>query len=125
MSPEFLPGISCLTRFVVIFAGQFLDGAKNKPSLIYSVSDQPGSLFWTLQVFAERKINMVKQASRPIDGKQWEYLFYADIEAGVHDPQQCSLLDDLGNKTEFLKILGSYPKGRDDSDPSLACSQES
>ncbi len=113
------------TRFVVISAGQFLEGPKNKSSLIYSVSDQPGSLYETLKIFAERKINMVKLESRPIDGKPWEYLFYADVEVDVHDPQHRSLLDDLEKKTEFLKILGSYPKGCDDSDPAVGCSQES
>ncbi len=36
-------------------AGDFLEGPKNKSSLIYSVSDQPGSLYETLKIFAERQ----------------------------------------------------------------------
>jgi 3-deoxy-7-phosphoheptulonate synthase len=99
------------TRFVVISSGEFLDGPKNKSSLIYSVSDQPGSLYETLKIFAERRINLVKLESRPIHGRPWEYLFYADIEADIHDSEYQSLLEDLQKKTEFLKILGSYAKG--------------
>jgi len=96
---------------VVISSGEFLDGPKNKSSLIYSVSDQPGSLYETLKIFAERRINLVKLESRPIHGRPWEYLFYADIEADIHDAEYHSLLEDLQKKTEFLKILGSYAKG--------------
>jgi len=104
------------TRFVVISAGAFLDGPKNKSSLIYSVSDQPGSLYETLKVFAERKINLVKLESRPIHSKPWEYLFYADIEVDIADSQYRLLLEELQKKTEFLKILGSYPKGFDSTE---------
>jgi 3-deoxy-7-phosphoheptulonate synthase len=104
------------TRFVVISAGEFLDVAKNKSSLIFSVSDQPGSLYEALKIFAERQINLVKLESRPIHNKPWEYLFYTDIEVDIHDSQYSSLLKELEKSTEYLKILGSYAKGLDDTD---------
>ena len=104
------------TRFVVLCAGNFLDGPKNKSSLIYSVGDQPGSLYETFKIFAERGINLVKLESRPIHDKPWEYLFYADLEADIRDPQYRSLLEGLEKTTEFLKILGSYAKGMEDTD---------
>ncbi len=108
------------TRFVVLSAGEFLDGTKNKSSLIYSVSDQPGSLYETLKLFAEKRVNLVKLESRPIHGKPWEYLFYADIELDISDPQYRPLFEELQDKTEFLKILGSYAKGFDDVDKTEA-----
>ncbi len=74
------------------------------------------SLYETLKIFAERQINLVKLESRPIHDKPWEYLFYADLEADIRDPQYRSLLEELEKKTEFLKILGSYAKGFDDAD---------
>ena len=104
------------TRFVVISAGDFLDGPKNKSSLIFSVSDEPGSLYEVLKIFAERQINLVKLESRPIHNKPWEYLFYTDIEADIHDLQYRSLLEELEKRTEFLKILGCYAKGLDETD---------
>ncbi|MCK8603513.1 3-deoxy-7-phosphoheptulonate synthase [Desulfoferrobacter suflitae] len=99
------------TRFVVVSRDQFLEGPKDKSSLIYSVSDTPGSLYETLKVFAERRINLVKLESRPIHSKPWEYLFYADIEADIEDLKYRDLLTELKKKTEFLKVLGSYSKG--------------
>jgi 3-deoxy-7-phosphoheptulonate synthase len=104
------------TRFVVISADEFLDGPKNKSSLIYSVSDRPGSLYETLKILAERQINLVKLESRPIHGKPWEYLFYADIEHDISDPAFRPALEELRKRTEFFKILGSYTKGFDNGD---------
>jgi len=99
------------TRFVVISREEFLDGPRNKSSLIFSVSDRPGSLYQTLKIFADRNVNLVKLESRPIHSKPWEYLFYADVEIDIHDAQYQDLLEELREKTEFLKVLGSYCKG--------------
>jgi 3-deoxy-7-phosphoheptulonate synthase len=99
------------TRFVVISKNCTLPGPKNKSSLIYSVSDSPGSLFETLRAFAEHRINLVKLESRPIHDRPWEYLFYADVEVDFSDEKNHSLLEELRGKTEYFKYLGSYQKG--------------
>jgi prephenate dehydratase len=98
------------TRFVVISREPFLDGPRSKSSLIYSVSNTPGCLYETLKLFATRRINLVKLESRPIHSRPWEYLFYADVEIDIDDPQYRDLLGELRRHTEFLKILGSYRK---------------
>jgi prephenate dehydratase len=86
-------------------------GQKNKSSLIYTVSDKPGSLYETLKIFADRKINMVKLESRPIHTKPWEYLFYMDLEVDLTSEENRDILELLAERTEFLKFLGSYSKG--------------
>ncbi len=101
------------TRFVVLSKNEFSAGSRNKSSLIYSVSDTPGALFETLKIFAENNINIVKLESRPAHGRPWEYLFYVDIEGDTCDEEHAGILENLRKKTEFLKILGSYPKGAD------------
>jgi 3-deoxy-7-phosphoheptulonate synthase len=98
-------------RFVVISKEPFLDGPNNKSSLIYSVSNKPGSLYETLRVFAENNINLVKLESRPNHGKPWEYLFYADVEIDISAEEHRHILEELKEKTEFLKLLGSYRRG--------------
>jgi 3-deoxy-7-phosphoheptulonate synthase len=99
------------TRFAVISKQEFLNGSKDKSSLIYSVSDTPGALYETLRIFAEDNVNLVKLESRPIHSKPWEYLFYADLEVDVGDEEHKHILEKLAEKTEFLKFLGSYRKG--------------
>ncbi len=98
------------TRFVVISVAASFDTPKTKSSLIYSVGNQPGSLYATLRILAEQGINLVKLESRPNPDKPWEYLFYADVEIDIEDPGYASILEELREKTEFLKLLGSYAK---------------
>ena len=98
------------TRFVVISRNGSLPGPRNKSSVIFSVSDKPGALFETLRIFAENNINLVKLESRPIHSRPWEYLFYTDLEADVADESQQRILEELVDRTEFFKYLGSYQK---------------
>ncbi len=99
------------TRFVVISRNQPLPGPKNKSSMIYSVSDKPGALFETLRIFAANSINIVKIESRPIHSRPWVYMFYVDLEIDIAEEGNKHILDELVDKTEFFKFLGSYNKG--------------
>jgi 3-deoxy-7-phosphoheptulonate synthase len=101
------------TRFVVISKEEFPAGSRGKSSLIYSVSNTPGALYETLKIFSENHVNLVKLESRPIHARPWEYLFYADLEADITDEKYSNILERLQKSTEYLKVLGSYPKGAD------------
>lgn len=96
------------TRFAVIAARAVNNGPRKKSSLVYSTSNKPGALFDTLQIFAENGINLVKLESRPIHGKPWEYMFYVDIEADVDSNELAGVMGQLSEKTEYLRVLGSY-----------------
>ena len=96
------------TRFVIIGAQPFVKGPHNKSSLIFSTGNQPGALFEVLKIFAENSINMVKLESRPIHGKPWEYMFYVDIETDSESETFRPVRDLLADRTDYLKILGSY-----------------
>ncbi|GHV75182.1 hypothetical protein AGMMS49942_00030 [Spirochaetia bacterium] len=83
-------------------------GPPNKASLVFSVSDEPGSLFACLRIMSERGINLSKLESRPIQGKPWEYLFYVDVTlpegAGIFN----EFIGELKSKTREFHFLGSY-----------------
>ncbi|MEN8212327.1 MAG: ACT domain-containing protein, partial [Thermodesulfobacteriota bacterium] len=96
------------TRFAVI-AKEFKDIEKaDKTSLVFLTGHKPGSLFEVLKIFSEHKINLVKLESRPMPGKPWEYMFYADIEADLETESLVPVMDKLKEKTETLKIIGRY-----------------
>jgi prephenate dehydratase len=80
----------------------------NKASLVFAVPDTPGSLFECLRAVAERKLNMKKLESRPIQGKPWQYMFYFDVEVGSEKDALRKALDELSRKAIDLRILGQY-----------------
>lgn len=96
------------TRFVIVGTEALKKGPYEKSSLIFSTGHQPGALFEVLKVFAENKINLVKLESRPIHGKPWEYIFYADLEADVGSEAFKPIFAVLEARTDYLKILGTY-----------------
>lgn len=96
------------TRFAVIGAKRLEKGPRRKSSLIYSIGNKPGALFESLKIFSKHGINLVKLESRPIHGKPWEYMFYVDLEADAESREFTPILDELGEKTDYLKVLGSY-----------------
>jgi 3-deoxy-7-phosphoheptulonate synthase len=83
-------------------------GKPNKASLVFSVPDEPGSLFACLKIMSERGINLSKLESRPIQGKPWEYLFYVDVSI----PDSAEVFDaaiaELKTRTRDFHFLGAY-----------------
>jgi 3-deoxy-7-phosphoheptulonate synthase len=80
----------------------------NKASLVFSVPDEPGSLFACLRILSERGINCTKLESRPIQGKPWEYLFYVDVTIPEAEAAFGSAMAELKTKTRDFHFLGSY-----------------
>jgi prephenate dehydratase len=82
----------------------------DKTSIIFSLPHTPGSLYNALEVFARAKINLTRIESRPTKEHPWEYYFFVDFEGHERDPGVSGVLAELGKKTVYLKILGSYPR---------------
>ena len=88
--------------------------AKNaswKTSLVFSTRNIPGALFRALSAFALRDLNLTKIESRPLRGKPWEYLFYLEFLERADAPNAQNALNHLRELADFLRVLGSYPKG--------------
>ncbi len=98
------------TRFFVISRLKPAPAAKNKTSLVFSTKNVPGALYACLGAFANRNINLTKLESRPSKKKPWEYVFYVDFEGHVEDEVCHQALVELKEKTNFMKVLGSYPR---------------
>lgn len=95
------------TRFFLIRRRDRLPPAAHpdKVSIAFTVENRPGTLVEALQVFAGMGTNMTRLESRPVPGRPWEYVFYADYQLAdprVADwalemlPRHCSMVRELG-----------------------------
>ena len=96
------------TRFLLISKSPKRVPGADKTSLAFALQNIPGALFKALSVFALRDISLSKIESRPIVGRPWEYVFFADINRG-HDEAAQNAIRHLGEIAEFVKVLGVYP----------------
>ncbi len=99
------------TRFFLISKLRKKDVEANKTSLAFALKNVPGVLFKALSVFALRDISLSRIESRPIVGRPWEYVFFADILRG-DDEAARNAIHHLGEIAEFVKVLGIYPAAK-------------
>ena len=102
-----------ITRFLVISREALTIGKPDKTTIVFSVPNEPGGLFKALSVFALRGIDLGKLESRPIPGRPWEYLFYADLNADRQDFRCARALMHLAEFAPVLRTLGSYPSWKE------------
>ncbi len=99
------------TRFVVVSKEATEAKAPSKTSIIFTLKNEPGSLYRSLVAFAESNINLQKIESRPMAGKPFEYTFYLDFEGNRTDHNCLAALDELAKHAAMLRVLGSYQQG--------------
>jgi chorismate mutase/prephenate dehydratase len=98
------------TRFLVIGREMGPKSGRDCTAIVFSVKDRPGVLFDALGHFARRGINLSKIESRPLKGRAWEYIFFAEMDGHIGDEIVRESLRALEQDCVFVKVLGSFPK---------------
>ena len=96
------------TRFVVISATPQVFPGATRTSLMLTVSHEPGSLYRVLERIYALDINLVKLESRPIPGRDFEFMFYFDLDCPFGSAALGNLLDGISDVCEMFAYLGSY-----------------
>ena len=99
-----------VTRFLLISREALPLGPTDKTTVVFTLTNEPGALFKALSVFALRGIDLTKLESRPIPGRPFEYLFYADLAADREELRCARALMHLAEFAPLLRTLGSYPR---------------
>jgi chorismate mutase/prephenate dehydratase len=97
------------TRFLVLGRQPVGASGRDKTSILFAMRNEPGSLYRILEPFARLGLNLTKIESRPAKHRPWEYLIFVDFEGHCDTAPVASALGELGTRTLFLKVLGSYP----------------
>jgi len=101
------------TRFFVIGNTPTPPSGNDRTSIVFTLKDKPGALQKSFfQPFAHEGINLSKIESRPSKERPWEYLFFVDFEGHAEDVNIKRLLAIVRRNSVYLKILGSYPAGK-------------
>ncbi len=98
------------TRFLIIGKKSTKRTGKDKTSLIFAVRDEAGALYKALESFYKHGVNLTKIESRPSKKKAWDYVFFVDLEGHIEDENVKRALELLKERTQMIKILGSYPR---------------
>jgi len=99
-----------ITRFFVLEKNPGPVQGANKTSIVFATKNVPGALHMCLGEFASRGVNLTKLESRPRKNKLWVYVFYADFEGNMDDPNCHAAIGGLLKTGAFVKILGSYKR---------------
>ncbi len=97
------------TRFLILTTQATPASNKDKTSVLIYTANKPGALFRVLEPFENLQISLSKIDSRPSKREAWEYVFFIDFEGHQSDSLVKELFARLEDRTEEIKILGSYP----------------
>lgn len=96
------------TRFICISKEPEIYPGADHTSLMLVLPNRPGSLYQLLGQFNARGINLSKLESRPMPGRDFEFMFYFDMDASVYAPDFVRLIEELDATLDQFSYLGSY-----------------
>lgn len=96
------------TRFICISKKPEIYPGADHTSLMLVLPNHPGSLYQLLSRFNALDINLIKLESRPLPGRDFEFMFYFDLEASVGSPTFSRLIEELDITMNQFSYLGSY-----------------
>ena len=93
---------ACISKDLIIYPGA------DRASLMLVVNHEPGALYNVLARFYALDINLIKLESRPIANRDFEFMFYFDIECPAAAPEFRMLINSLTDVCDEFRYLGSY-----------------
>ena len=96
------------TRFICIAKDLEIYPGADRTSLMAVLPHEPGSLCRVLSRFYALGLNLNKLESRPMPERNFEFMFYFDLETPVYAPEFLQLMGELPSLCEEFSYLGSY-----------------
>lgn len=96
------------TRFICISKNLEIYPGADRTSVMMTLPHRPGSLCRALSRFYSLGINITKLESRPIPERDFQFMFYFDLETSVYSGEFGRMIDDLNAISEEFRYLGSY-----------------
>lgn len=101
------------TRFLVIGRSLLAASGDDKTSILMSTSDTregSGILHALLKPFAEKGISMTRIESRPSRRRNWDYVFFIDVDGHVDDAPLADAIAEVEQISSLFRVVGAYPR---------------
>ncbi len=101
------------TRFLVVGRDLLAASGNDKTTILVSTSgtaEGSGVLYNLLKPLAEHGVSMTRIESRPSRRKNWEYVFFIDLDGHASAPPVAEALAELESRSSLFRVLGAYPK---------------
>jgi len=101
------------TRFLVIGRDKITMSGDDKTTILLSADEtktEAGVLHSILEPFSTNSINITRIESRPSHKKNWDYVFFLDLDGHSDDSSLISVLAEVQKNCSLFRILGAYPK---------------
>lgn len=96
------------TQFLRVSKKRNLEYVKEKVTMCFSTTDEPGALYKILDIFSIFDINMSKIVSRPMRNRPMEYVFLIDLDVDNNSKDIEDAIKLIERKSSFCKNLGCY-----------------
>ena len=96
------------TRFICISKDLEVYPGSDKTSIMMILNHKPGALYKVLARLYTLGINVTKLESRPIPDREFEFMFYFDLDTSIYSEEFVQLICELDDLCEEFKYLGSY-----------------
>jgi len=96
------------TRFICISKDMEIFPGASKISIMLNLAHTPGALSNLLTNFSSLGVNLTKIESRPIVGRDFEFMFYLDVDASIYSETVLKLLSQLDAEPTEFTFLGAF-----------------
>ena len=96
------------TRFICISNNLEIYPGADRTSIMLTTAHKPGALYKVLGRIYTLGVNIVKLESRPMPNRDFEFMFYFDLETSVYSDKFSQLMCELESMCEEFHYLGSY-----------------
>ena len=96
------------TRFICISKNLEIYPGADRTSIMMILDHEPGALYKVLARLYTLGINVTKLESRPIPDRDFEFLFYFDLETSIYSQEYIQLMCQLDALCQEFQYLGSY-----------------
>ena len=96
------------TRFICISKNLEIYPGADKTTIMMVLPHRPGSLYRIMARLFTLGINVTKLESRPIPDREFEFMFYFDLDTSIYSEEFVQLMCELEDLCEEFKYLGSY-----------------